>query len=123
MVDKSKCLGLEIDKHLTWESQMKSISKKVVYAYVMLKKIKSPVTYENLINIYKSTIEPYLDYCSIVWDSVGSELSSKLQRLQNRAARIITGARYTKRSGEVLSELGWQTLKQRRLQQTAISDV
>ena len=28
-----------------------------------------------------------------VWNSIGSELSSKLQRLQNRAARIITGAR------------------------------
>ena len=43
-----------------------------------------------------------------------------LQQLQNRAARIITGARYTKRSKEVLNGLGWQTLKQRRLERTAV---
>ena len=120
MVVKTKCLGLQIDKHLTWDSHVNSITKKVVSALVMLKRIKRLVPYKNLISVYKSTIEPYFDYCSTVWNSIGSELSSKLQRLQNRAARIITGARYTKRSKEVLSRLGWQTLKQRRLEQTAI---
>ena len=89
MVDKTKCLGLQIDKHLTCDFHVKSITKKVVSALVRLKKIKRLVTYENLVSIYKSTIEPYFDYCSTVWNSTGSELSSKLQRLQNRAARII----------------------------------
>ena len=116
MVVKTECLRLQIDKHLTWDSHVKSITKKVVSALVMLKRIKRLVPYKNLISVYKSTIEPYFDYCSTVWNSIGSELSSKLQRLQNRAARIITGAR----SKEVLNGLGWQTLKQRRLEQTAI---
>ena len=64
---------------------------------------------------------PYLDYCSIVWDGIGSELSKKLQRLQNRAARVITGDTcLTHGSDETLKKLGWSNLYQRRLEQKAL---
>ena len=39
-------------------------------------------------------VQPHFDYCSIVWGNCGETLSEKLQKLQNRAARILTG-RYT----------------------------
>ena len=70
--------------------------------------------------IYKSVIEPYFDYCSIVWYDLSSELTNKLLRLQKRAARIIYGAPYTKRSKQILEKLQWHTLKQRRAKQKAI---
>ena len=64
---------------------------------------------------------PYFDYCSIVWDGIGSELSKKLQRLQNRAARVITGDTcLTHGSDETLKKLGWSNLYQRRLEQKAL---
>ena len=72
------------------------------------------VTLENLLNVYRPIIEPYFDYCCIVRDGIGNNMAEKLQRLQNRAACVITNATYSKRSREVLSELGWQTLKERR---------
>ena len=50
MVVKTKCLGLRIDKHLTWDSHVESITKKVVSALVMLKRIKTLVPYKNLIH-------------------------------------------------------------------------
>ena len=50
------------------------------------------VTLDNLLNVYRSIIEPYFDYCCIVWDGIGNNMAEKLQRLQNRAARVITNA-------------------------------
>ena len=40
--------------------------------------------------IYKSLIQPVFDYCDVVWDNLDQGLATKLQKLQNRAARIIT---------------------------------
>ena len=42
------------------------------------------------IKIYKGLIEPHFDYCSVVWDGLSQQLSEKLQKPQNRAARVIT---------------------------------
>ena len=46
----------------------------------------------------RSLIEPYFDYCSPLWDTCGKQLKDKLQKIQNRAGRIITGSSYHVRS-------------------------
>jgi hypothetical protein len=46
--------------------------------------------------IYNALIQPYFDYCSPLWDIRGTQLFDKLQKFQNRAARIIAGAQVTK---------------------------
>ena len=53
----------------------------------------------------------HFDYCSLVWDNCSDYLLNKLQKLQNRAARVITGRTYETRSKDVLKELNWQPLK------------
>ena len=45
----------------------------------------------------------------------------RLQRLQNRAGRIIAFSDYNTRSADILQDLGWDTLEQRRSKQLAIS--
>ena len=45
---------------------------------------------ETAIQIYNALIMPHFDLCSPVWDCFSGYLSDKLQKLQNRAARIIT---------------------------------
>ena len=119
-VQKTKCLGLLINEYLTWEAHSKSVTKKVVSTLATLRKIRKFTNPENFVKIHKSVIEPYFDYCSIVWDTLNIELTDKLQRLQNRATRIITGATYNIRSKEVLEKLEWLPLKQRRIEQKAI---
>ena len=73
-----------------------------------------------LIDIYRSIILTYFTYCCIVWDSIDNTKIAKLQKLQNRAARIITGASYLKRSSDVLHELKWMDLEELRQRQKAI---
>ena len=64
--------------------------------------------------IYSALIQPYLDYCSPLWDICGKHLLDKLQKSQNRAARIIVGVSYEIDSADVLEALGWETLESRR---------
>ena len=82
--------------------------------------IKPFVPTFNLISVYQSIVEPYFDYCSIVWDDISAHLTDKLQILQNRAARVITGADYRMPIGELLRKLGWSSLKEKRNKQKAL---
>ena len=70
--------------------------------------------------IYKALIQPYFDYCSSVWGSIGVCQSERLQKLQNRAARLITFSDLNIRSSTLLRDLGWDSLERRRAQQLAI---
>ena len=45
---------------------------------------------------------PHFDYCSPVWDCLSGHLSDKLQKLQNRAARIITKSPFDTSSDHLL---------------------
>ena len=51
---------------------------------------------------------------------IGKRLSEKLQKLQNRAAKIIPLSNYETRSGDLLDDLGWERLDHRRARQLAI---
>ena len=62
----------------------------------------------------KSLILPHFDYCSAVWGCIGNGLSQKLEKLQNRAARIITGSSWDARSAPILHALKWNSLAYRR---------
>ena len=119
-VNSVKCLGVDIDEYLTWDNHMLSIRKKVTRNLGVLRRVKPFLKTENLIVIYRSIIEPYFTYCCIVWDSISETQIANLQKLQNRAARIITGASYLQRSSDVLCELGWMTLEAMRKRQKAI---
>ena len=49
--------------------------------------------------VYNYRIEPYFTYCCIVWDSIGeTQIEDHLQKLQNRAQRIVAGVSYLTRS-------------------------
>ena len=59
-------------------------------------------------------MQPYFDYCDVVWVDCSKTRADKLQKLQNRAAQIITRADYSIRSSYVLNSLGWSNLEERR---------
>ena len=68
----------------------------------ILKEVKPFLKSENFVLLFRSIIEPYFSYCCI-----GDTLSNSLQMFQNRAARNITGASYSKPSRDIFDELGW----------------
>ena len=115
-----KCLGVNVDQNLTWDSHIASSREKVTRDVGILKKVRPDLNRLNLIDIYRSLIEPYFTYCCIVWDFIDETQINSLQHLQNRMARIITGAPYLTRSTDALDQLGWSNLAEQRQYQKAI---
>ena len=73
-----------------------------------IKRVKPFVPPEMLQVIYNAVVQPYFDYCSPLWDNCGVGLKEKLQKYQNRAARILTGATYDIRTADVFETLAWK---------------
>ena len=109
-----KCLGVTIDENLTWKKHVDNVIKKVSIGMGLLRRTRNFLTEKQLITIYHSIIEPHFDYCCIVWDSMSDTLANKMQKLQNRAVRIISRADYSVRSTDLLEKFGLPTLDERR---------
>ena len=55
-------------------------------------------------------MEPHFRYCCSVWDCAGLTEINQLQKLQNRAARIITNSSFDAPSRPLIEEMGWKTI-------------
>ena len=117
--DHSKALGLNIDENLSWKEHINSVSKKVASSIGALKRIRPFISMHTAIKIYKGLIEPHFDYCIVVWDGLSQQLSEKLQKLQNRAARVITKSSYNTNSSYLLNSLSWDNSLVRRTKKRA----
>ena len=93
-VSTSKSLGGHIDGNLSWDCHINEISKKIASGISAIKRIRYFLPFEILLNVYNFLVQPHFDYCNVVWGNCSKNLSSKLQRLQNRAARVITFSNY-----------------------------
>ena len=112
-VNKTKTLGVIVDEHLAWNNQIENIVSKVTKGIGMMRRIKQYVPKPTLIKICNAIVLSHFDYCSMVWDNCADYQLEKLQKLQNRAARVITSKSYEVRSEDVLKELNWHPLRQR----------
>ena len=110
-VNKTKTLGTTIDQHLTWKTNTENICKKITSGISALRRVKPFIADRNtLISIYNAIVRPYFDYCSEVWDVFGETQSKRLQKLQNRAARIISNFSNDIDHSIALNVLGWEPL-------------
>ena len=91
--------------------------EKITQALKMIRHVSSFMSRQNLLLIYHSLVEQRLNYCSEVWDTLSDGLS---QKLQNRAARIITKSAYDASSSELRVELRWRALAHERRTKKAI---
>ena len=67
-------------------------------------------------NIYTTYIRPHFDYCNIIYDgNLTITDTIRLQTLQNRCARLVTGAMFRSPTAALLHDLGWERLETRRL--------
>ena len=110
-VYECKTLGVTIDQHLSWKSNTESICKNICSGISAIRRVKPHVNKETLISVYNALFRPYFDYCCEVWDIFGETQSQRLQKLQNRAARIILDMTNDVNHTIALRALGWEPLK------------
>ena len=110
-----KTLRVTVDQHLSWKNNTENVCKKIASGMSALRRIKEFVEKDTLVSVYNSLIRPYFTYCSEVWDVFNETQSKRLQKLQNRAARIIMNMSNDIDHQVALDALGWKPLNTERL--------
>ena len=105
-VEEIKYLGLMIDDNLKWESNVIKTQKKISRAIGLLKYAKHYVQEDTLRSMYLSIVQLHFSYCCSVWRCCGATKLKTLQKLQDRAARIVTGSPFDTPTAPLLQRLG-----------------
>ena len=88
------------------------VSTKVSRAIGFSKYAKTFLKQETLKTLFTGIVEPHFRYYCSVWGCAGSTVLNQLQKLQNRAARIITNSSFDTPSRPLIDQLGWKTIEQ-----------
>ena len=89
---------------------MTNILRTLSYCFVSLcqiNRIEHLFDSKSLKNVIHALIFSRLFYCSPVWSSTSKKNVSKLQSVQNFAARVVTGSRKFQHITPVLRDLNW----------------
>ena len=65
------------------------VTSKAYGALKTLCHVKASLPTVTRILLYRTLVLPHLEYCSAIWDPHTAELTSKVERVQNRAMRYI----------------------------------
>ena len=80
----------------------------------IMRRLKFQLDRKSLQTIYISFIRPLLEYADVVWDNCTQQEANELEKIQNEAARIVTGATKLASIQSLLSDTGWESLTSRR---------
>ena len=112
--DKVELLGVHIDKSLSFEYHVSQLLSSCHYHLNNIAKIKRYLTRSETEKVVHASISSKLDYSNSVLYGINGSLSSKLQSIQNRAARIVLDLSPRRLvNDEMLADLHWLKLDQR----------
>ena len=97
----AKDLGVIVDSHLSFDEHVTEVVSKCIGSLCQINRVKHLFDRSTLITISK------LFYCSSMWASTTKKNIHRLQKIQNFAARIMTGARKYDHITPMLKELDW----------------
>ena len=120
-VTSIKYLGVTLEQSLNWSLHVSNTISKINRAIACIRRIKSFLTEKILAQLYFSFILPHIDYCSVVWGKCNKTDLLKLQRTQNRYARLVLNADNSIPKETLLNNLGWQSVASRISHQYCIS--
>ncbi len=83
---------MKIDSNLKWDDQLNAIIPKSSSKIGILRSLRKIVPIETLKLIYNAIVQPHYDYSDTVYDSASKTNKDRLQKLQTRACRLITGS-------------------------------
>ena len=112
--DCHKHLGVILNSKCTWLQHVDMILDKANRRLGVLRGLKYRLNGDSLRKIYISHIRSVLEYANVVWNNRGEILSERIDKVQNDAARIITGLPVYCRSDILLREASLEALKIRR---------
>ena len=117
---KLKSLGVTIDQTLSFDQHVRDVVKASNFHMKALRHIR-PVLNRTVANtIACSIVTTRLDYCNLLLYGTSAANISRLQRVQNNLARIVTGAKRRDQITPVLRDLHWLPILSRREYKVAL---
>ena len=114
VVADHKHLGLPLSNNGQWHKHIEHIITIAAKVVGIMRKLKNTFNTQALNQIYISYVLPILEYSSIVWDGCTSQESQTLEKMQNEAARIVTGLTRSVSLFNLYRACGWVPLMERR---------
>ena len=113
-VDDERYLGLILNSKMTWNSHINKLTSKASQKLGLLYTMKNKLSRTALTKYYITFIRPVLEYGSVVFDNCTIHESHLIEQVQRRAAVLCTGAFKRTSYVNLLNELGWESLDERR---------
>ena len=113
-VNSHKHLGITFSSDCTWHEHLELVKSKAWKRINIMRKLKFQLDRKSLQTIFFSFIRPLLEYADVVWNNCTQYESNELDKIQNEAARIVTGATKLASIDSLHTETGWETLGSRR---------
>ena len=113
-VNDHKHLGLTLSNTGQWHKHIENILASASKIIGTMRRLKFSLSRVALNQIYFSFVLPVLEYSSVVWDGCSQRDEEALERLQNEAARIVTGLTRSVSIENLYAECGWRSLAERR---------
>lgn len=105
--DKARNLGVIFDRNLNLQSHVTAVCKACFYHLRDLRRIRRHLSYDSAKALGYALVSSRLDYCNSLLHGLANKQISRLQRVQNRLARIVTKSRPFARSAPLLRSLHW----------------
>ena len=116
-VENNPYLGLQISNNLQWTNHINNIVKKASSTLGFIQRNLKHAPKESKKTAYISLVRSTLEYGCVVWDPYLKADIDRLERIQRRAARVITRDYKSRAEGcmtRMLRELELQPLQERR---------
>lgn len=83
-------LGVVVDRQLTWNSHIQSVSSKISKQCGILYLTRNCFNKNALKQLYYSLVYPFLSYCHTVWGSAGKTKLKRIELAQKKSIRTIS---------------------------------
>ena len=113
-VNSHKHLGIYLSDDCSWHQHINYIKDKAWSRINIMRKLKFKLDRKSLETIYLTFIRPLLEYGNNIWDNCTEAEKQELDKIQNEAARIATGATKLVSIKNLNKEICWESLQKRR---------
>jgi len=111
--ESARNLGVIFDNTLDMSNHIKTVCRASFMQLRHLRSIKDTLTRDSLEKVTHAFIGSRLDYCNALLYGLPQSSISKLQRIQNAAARLLTGTKKFDHITPVLKSLHWLPVEKR----------
>lgn len=112
-VKETKLLGITLDDKLSWSKHIDTIVNKMGKALAVVRRCRNHLTPDLRKLVVSSLVLSQLDYCQIVWANTTKKDMSKLQLVQNKAARFALHCPYRTSIHSMHAGLQWLKVEDR----------